>query len=73
MTDERLLIERLAIEDVFARYAHTGDGYDADCWKWYSRITEQNYDSTQNEGGYCLRPMSIGKTKSISETKHCLV
>ena len=32
MTDENLLIERLAIEDVFARYAHTADGYDADGW-----------------------------------------
>ena len=29
---DRLLIERLAIEDVFARYAHTADGYDAEGW-----------------------------------------
>ncbi|HIN61981.1 MAG TPA: hypothetical protein EYM89_04395 [Candidatus Marinimicrobia bacterium] len=32
MSDENILIERLAIEDVFARYAHTADGYDADGW-----------------------------------------
>ena len=30
MNNENLLTERLAIEDVFARYAHTADGYDAD-------------------------------------------
>ena len=29
MNAQDLLIERLAIEDVFARYAHTADGYDA--------------------------------------------
>ena len=28
MNAQDLLIERLAIEDVFARYAHTADGYD---------------------------------------------
>jgi hypothetical protein len=32
MSDENILIERLAIEDVFARYAHTADGYDAEGW-----------------------------------------
>ena len=32
MTNENLLLERLAIEDVFARYAHAGDEYDADGW-----------------------------------------
>ena len=32
MTDKNLLIERLAIEDVFALYAHPGDGYDSDGW-----------------------------------------
>ena len=32
MSDENILIERLAIEDVFARYARTADGYDAEGW-----------------------------------------
>ena len=32
MTDISLLGDRLAIEDVFARYAHTADGYDAEGW-----------------------------------------
>jgi len=32
MTDEMLFIERFAIEDVIARYAHTADGYDAKGW-----------------------------------------
>ena len=32
MNNENLLTERLAIEDVFARFAHTADGYDADGW-----------------------------------------
>ena len=44
-----------------------------DGWKWYTRITGQNYDSTQNEGGSCLWLMSIEKIKSISETEHCPV
>ena len=32
MTKENLLLERLAIEDVFALYAHAADEYDADSW-----------------------------------------
>ena len=32
MNDLGLLTDRLAIEDLFARYAHTVDGYDADGW-----------------------------------------
>jgi 3-phenylpropionate/cinnamic acid dioxygenase small subunit len=32
MTDISLLCDRLAIEDVFARYAHTADGYDVEGW-----------------------------------------
>ena len=32
MTSSDLLIDRLAIEDVFARYAHSADGYDVDGW-----------------------------------------
>ena len=32
MSDVDFLMERLAIEDLFARYAHTADGYDADGW-----------------------------------------
>ena len=32
MSDPDLLANRLAIEDLFARYAHTADTYDADGW-----------------------------------------
>lgn len=32
MTDISLLNDRLEIEDVFARYAHTADGYDTQGW-----------------------------------------
>ena len=37
MSDDRLLLDRFAIEDVFARYAHAADEYDAVQWlKCYS-------------------------------------
>ena len=37
MSDDSLLLDRLAIEDVFARYAHAADEYDAVEWlKCYS-------------------------------------
>ena len=32
MTDENSLIERIAIEDAFSRYAQGGDEYDAEGW-----------------------------------------
>ena len=37
MSDDELLLDRFAIEDVFARYAHAADEYDAVQWlKCYS-------------------------------------
>ena len=37
MNNDSLLLDRLAIEDVFASYAHSADTYDADEWiKCYS-------------------------------------
>ena len=32
LSDLDLLTNRLALEDLFARYAHTADTYDADRW-----------------------------------------
>ena len=32
MSDESLLLDRLQIEDVFSRYAHAADEYDAAEW-----------------------------------------
>jgi ketosteroid isomerase-like protein len=48
MTNENLLLERLAIEDVFARYAHAGDEYDAD--GWVECFTEDGIFEVETDG-----------------------
>ena len=56
MNNEDLLTERLAIEDVFAQYAHTADGYDAD--GWVSCFTEEGIFEIESDGN---RTQFIGR------------
>ena len=56
MNNENLLTERLAIEDVFARYAHTADGYDAD--GWVGCFTEDGIFEIESDGN---RTQFIGR------------
>ena len=48
MTGDNLLIDRLAIEDVFARYAYTADGYDAK--GWVGCFTEDGIFEIESDG-----------------------
>ena len=48
MTNENLLLERLAIEDVFALYAHAADEYDAD--SWVECFTEDGIFEVETDG-----------------------
>jgi hypothetical protein len=48
MSDVDFLMERLAIEDLFARYAHTADGYDAD--GWVDCFTEDGIFELESDG-----------------------
>jgi ketosteroid isomerase-like protein len=48
MTNENLLLERLAIEDVFALYAHAADEYDAD--SWVKCFTEDGIFEVETDG-----------------------
>jgi hypothetical protein len=56
MTDENALSERLAIEDVFSRYAHAGDEYDAEAW--LNCFAEDGIFEVESDGS---RTQSIGQ------------
>ncbi|HIE89783.1 MAG TPA: hypothetical protein EYG52_16435 [Pseudomonadales bacterium] len=49
LSDLDLLTNRLAIEDLFARYAHTADTYDADGWVDY--FAEDGTFEVEVDGG----------------------
>jgi len=48
MTEQAAFIARQAIEDVFARYAHTADGYDAE--GWVDCFTEDGIFEVETDG-----------------------
>lgn len=48
MSDDSLLFDRLAIEDVFARYAHAADEYDAS--EWLNCYSEDGIFEVDTEG-----------------------
>ena len=77
MTDENLLIERIAIENVFALYAHAADGYDAE--GWIGCFTEDgifeiesNGNRTQFIGQQALHDFVSAHIRLLPNTRHAM-
>ena len=75
MSDDRLLLDRFAIEDVFARYAHAADEYDAVQWlKCYSEdgVFEVAADGNRIQflGKPALKKFIDAHIRLLPDTRH---
>ena len=76
-TDLVLLADRLAIEELFARYAHTIDGYDAD--GWVACFTEDGIFEVESQGAAvqlvgkaALHNFALAHIRLLPGTRHVM-